>query len=262
MTTALQWRGVTLQKRGRTILDGIDLAIGSGEILAVIGPNGAGKTALLRTAVGLERPLRGTVLLNGMPLAEFSPGQRARRAAFLPQQAEAAWPIRVDEAVALGRLPYGRKLSAADRRLVAAAIADVGMEGFEARPLTSLSGGERALVLLARVLAVDAGVLLLDEPNAALDPHRQLGVMRLFSRLADQGKAVCVVLHDLALAARWCDRIALLDGGRMVAEGPAASLLTDELLERIYAVKGVRHQVDGASLLVSWEGLHPPGDDQ
>ena len=256
--TALRWRDVTLSKRGRRILDRISLSAGRGEVLGIIGPNGAGKTALLRCAAGLEEREHGyQVEIGGVAAARLSPSARARAMAYLPQQAEAAWPIPAADAVALGRLPHGGAGTEADRRAVAGALDAVGASGFSQRPLSTLSGGERALVLLARALAVESSVLLLDEPAAALDPHHQLAVMDLLRRLAAEGRTICVVLHDLSLAARFCHRVAVLHAGRLVAEGTPESTLTDALLDRVYAIRGVRDRIDGAHLLVPWERLPP-----
>jgi len=206
--TALRWRDITLQKGGHLILDRVSLAVGRGEFLGIIGPNGAGKTALLRCALGLEgRAHFHQVEVGGALAANLSPSARARAIAYLPQRAEAAWPITAAAAVALGRLPHGGAGTQDDRGAVAHALDAVGMTAFADRPLTGLSGGELALVLLARALAVEAEVLLLDEPAAALDPHHQLATMDLLRRLTDQGGAVCVVLHDLSMAARFCHRI-------------------------------------------------------
>lgn len=259
--TALRWSDTSLRKKNRLILDGVSLSVERGEVLGVVGPNGAGKTALLRCAAGLEPLAGGGVEIGGASLASLSPAARARAMAFLPQQTEAAWPITVAAAVALGRLPHGGGTQEC-KRAVAQALDAVGMTEFSARPVTSLSGGERALVLLARALAVDADVLLLDEPSAALDPHHQLAIMDLFRRLAGQGKTVCVVLHDLSLAARFCHRVAVLHGGRLVAAGAAETALADGLLKRVYAIRGFRDRIDGVHLLVPWERLPPSAVEQ
>lgn len=256
--SALQWQGVTLRKKDRLVLDGVSLAAAKGEVLGIIGPNGAGKTALLRCAAGLERG-EGEIEIGGKPLGRLSPAARARALAFLPQQADAVWPITVEATVALGRFPHGGALSHHHhRQAVMRALESVGMTAAAQRRITSLSGGERALVLLARALAVEADVLLLDEPSAALDPHHQLAIMDLFRRLATQGKTICVVFHDLSMAARCCNRVAVLHAGRVVAEGVPEGVLTDRLLEQVYAIKGVRQRIDGTHLLVPWERTQPP----
>ncbi|MGE5515191.1 MAG: ABC transporter ATP-binding protein [Bacteroidota bacterium] len=256
--TALRWQGVTLRKKDLLVLDGVSLTAAKGEVLGIIGPNGAGKTALLRCAAGLEQA-QGEIEISGVSLRRLPSTARARALAFLPQQADALWPITVEATVALGRLPHGGALSHHQHRLVVTrALEAVGMVAAAQRRITSLSGGERALVLLARALAVEADVLLLDEPSAALDPHHQLAIMDLFRRLAAQGKTVCVVFHDLSMAARCCHRVAVLHAGRVVAEGAPDAVLTDTLLERVYAIKGVRHRIEDTHLLVPWERMPPP----
>jgi iron complex transport system ATP-binding protein len=239
--TKLEWQGVSLQKQGATLVDGVSIKVAAGELVGLIGPNGAGKTTLLRLAVGLERALVGCVTLDGTPIERLSLAERARRVAFLPQQSEAAWPISVRDAVRLGRLPHGGR----DDGAVERALAAVGMADLAGRPLTRLSGGERALVLLARALAVEAGLLLLDEPTASLDPAHQLQVMEVLRRRADAGDAVVVVMHDLALAARCCDRVAVLHGGRLVAEGQGSAILDDPLLRSVFRITVDRGQLQG-----------------
>ncbi|CCG41412.1 ABC transporter ATP-binding protein [Magnetospirillum molischianum] len=251
--TTLEWRGICLDRGGQRVLDQIDLSLTSGELLGIVGPNGAGKSALLRCAAGLDRPATGEVRLDGQGLTSLTAGSRARRLAYLPQSAEAAWPIPVRAAVALGRLPHGG--CATDQAAITRALEAVEMSRFSERPLSTLSGGERALVLLARALAVEADILLLDEPCAALDPHHQLAVLELLRRQAEAGCAVGLVLHDLSLAARFCHRIVLLAEGRTLAVGPPETALSDAMLAQAYAIRGHRVLVEGKWLLVPWERL-------
>jgi iron complex transport system ATP-binding protein len=259
MTAALRWSEIGLSKEGTPILSGVSLTVAKGEVLGVVGPNGAGKSTLLRIAAGLEPAFTGLVEIDGMPSYKLAADERARRIAFLPQRGEAAWPIRVADAVALGRLPHGGASdSANDRRAVAEAMAATGIAALAARRLTSLSAGEMGLVLLARALAVEADLLLVDEPTAAFDPFHQLAVMELFQRLAAAGKSVCVVLHDLSLAVRFCHRLAVLAHGRLEHLGPPDDALDDHALRRVYAIEGVRHRVDGQRLLVPWKRLPRP----
>jgi iron complex transport system ATP-binding protein len=200
----MRWRDITLSKNGTAILEEVSLSAARGEVLGLIGPNGAGKTALLRCAAGLEgRAFGHKVEIGGVPANHLSPSQRARAVAYLPQQGETAWPITASAAVALGRLPHGGKSAVEDSRAVARALDAVGMTDFSQRPLSSLSGGERALILLARVLAVESDVLLLDEPAAALDPHHQLATMALLRRLAS---TVFVIASRSSATAAWWRR--------------------------------------------------------
>ncbi|HMA51906.1 MAG TPA: ABC transporter ATP-binding protein [Magnetospirillaceae bacterium] len=242
----LAWNGVSLARQGNPVLDGVSLSVAKGEMIGLIGPNGAGKTALLRLAVGFEKPDAGEVRLDDGLLSALPAAERARRLAYLPQQPETAWPITVAQAVALGRLPHGDR----DEGAVARALEAVGMREFKDRPLTRLSGGERALVLLARALAVEAGLLLLDEPTANLDPAHQLRVMEVLRKRADHGDAVVVVMHDLSLATRSCDRLAVLHQGRLAADGTPDTILDDPLLREVFSITVERGQVDGRPFLV------------
>jgi len=242
----LEWRDVGLTRQGLAVLDGVSLSVAAGEMVGLIGPNGAGKTSLLRLAVGFDRPDQGEVLLDGQTLAALGAAERARRLAYLPQQAETAWPITVRQAVALGRLPHGDSKAEPVQR----ALEAVGMSHLAERPLTRLSGGERALVLLARALAVEAGLLLLDEPTANLDPAHQLRVMEVLRSRADQGDAVVVVMHDLSLATRSCDRLAVVHQGKLAADGAPASILDDPLLRDVFSITVERGQMEGRPFLV------------
>lgn len=244
--TRLEWRDIGLTRQGLPILQEVSLSVAQGEMIGLIGPNGAGKTALLRLAVGFERPAHGDVLIDGQPTHTLSAADRARRLAYLPQQPETAWPITVAQAVALGRLPHGDR----KREPVRRALKAVGMDHLADRPLNRLSGGERALVLLARALAVEAGLLLLDEPTANLDPAHQLRVMEVLRSRADQGDAVVVVMHDLSLATRSCDRLAVVHQGRLVADGAPAAILDDPLLRDVFSITVERGQMEGRPFLV------------
>jgi iron complex transport system ATP-binding protein len=242
----LAWTDVSLSRQGNPVLDGVSLSVAEGEMIGLVGPNGAGKTALLRLAVGFEKPGAGELRLDDAPIASLPASQRARRLAYLPQQPETAWPITVEQAVALGRLPHGDRNPDA----VARALEAVGMSEFKDRPLTRLSGGERALVLLARALAVEAGLILLDEPTANLDPAHQLRVMEVLRKRADHGDAVVVVMHDLSLATRSCDRLAVLHKGRIAADGAPGAILDDPLLREVFSITVERGQMEGRPFLV------------
>lgn len=244
--TVLAWNQVSLQRSGGVILNDVSMAVARGEMVGLVGPNGAGKTALLRLAVGLDQPSAGQILLQGQALSRLKPRDRARHLAYLPQQAEAAWPITARDAVRLGRLPHGDR----DERAVEAALNEVGMIGLAERPLTSLSGGERALILLARAIAVGAALLLLDEPTANLDPAHQLQVMEILRRRADRGDAVVVVMHDLALASRCCDRLLVLHRGKLAAEGSGAAILDDPLLRRVFNITVSRGEIQGQQIFL------------
>ncbi|PRY93317.1 iron complex transport system ATP-binding protein [Hasllibacter halocynthiae] len=218
---------LSVRRGGRAILDAARIAVAPGECVGLIGPNGAGKTTLMRAALGLI-PAEGH-----STLAALSRGTRARAAAWLPQERPIAWPLPVREVVALGRLPHGGR----DAGETEAALARLNLLPLADRPATALSGGERARVLIARALAQDAPLLLADEPAAGLDPAGQIAAMHLFAELAREGRGVLVSSHDLGLAARRCDRLVLLDGGRTVAEGPPKAVLTPARLARHFALR-------------------------
>ncbi|HZB38705.1 MAG TPA: ABC transporter ATP-binding protein [Beijerinckiaceae bacterium] len=230
--------GVRLGRR--EVLRGLDVAFRPGRLTIVVGPNGAGKTTLLRTLAGLVSPSSGNVTHGDAPVQAMARSDRARAIAYLPQNGEVSWPLPVRALVALGRLPYGEapeRLTPAGRAAIEQALAQVGLLGFEDRPATELSGGERGRALLARALATKAPVLLADEPVAALDPRHQLLVLEVLRGLAHAGGVVVAVMHDLSLASRFADRILLMTGGRIVAEGAPADVLTAERLEAVFGIE-------------------------
>ena len=224
----------------RAALRGVDLRIAAGEGIALVGPNGAGKSTLLRCITGLLRPDRGSVALDGVPLEELTRSTIARRVAVVPQQVDLPFAMRVEEVVALGRIPHEdplRGLRAADQEAVEHAMARVGIDGFSGRDVRRLSLGERQLVLLATALAQEASLLLLDEPTVHLDLRHQVATMELLRGLAvTEGTTVVAVLHDLHLAAHFFPRIAVLDEGRIVADGPPREVLTESLVRDVFGV--------------------------
>jgi len=237
VTALLNIGAITVPRgRGREIvLDRVSLTVAAGELVGLLGPNGAGKTTLMRAALGLQPATGGIIRLGGAPLATLPPRLRALRAAYIPQDRSVAWPLTVAALVALGRTPH-RASPATDAAAVDAAIGSMELTALRHRPATELSGGERARALIARALAQEAPLLLADEPTAGLDPAHALGLMSAFRRLAAEGRGVLVSMHDLGLAARWCDRLILLDSGRVVAEGPPVEVLSPNRLAGVYGV--------------------------
>jgi iron complex transport system ATP-binding protein len=254
----LRARGVTLDRHGggggtRRVLDDVDFEVAAGEVVALVGPNGAGKSTLLAVLAGELDPGRGSVELDGHPLGRWTPIDMARRRAVLPQSHTVGFPFSAAEVVAMGRAPWQRTPQAGrDDEVIAAAMAATDCTHLAGRSFPSLSGGERARVALARVLAQDTATLLLDEPTAALDLGHQEAVLTLAADRAATGAAVVVVLHDLASAAAYADRVAVLDDGRVAAAGPPREVLTGELLSRVYRypVEVLDHPGTGAQLVL------------
>ena len=237
---ALQAEGVTVEVRTRSILRDVSLRLDPGERVALIGPNGAGKSTLLRVLAGTLRPTSGRVELGGVPLASLERSEVARRLAVVPQQTALPFAMRVEEVVALGRLPHEAPLRGtrpADRAAVAAAIERVGLGHLLGRDARELSLGERQLVLLALAVAQEAPVLLLDEPTVHLDLRHQVEAMELLKDLNERdGTALVAVLHDLGLASHFFPRLVLIAHGRILADGPPDEVLTDERIRDVFNV--------------------------
>ena len=251
---ALCFEGVGVELGGREILRDVSLALRPGEVLGLAGPNGAGKTTLLRVASRVLRPQRGRVRLGERGLESFSRRGLARELAVVPQNTQVAFPFRVAEVVLMGRSPHLGAWSfegEADVERAREAMARVGVEALADRSVLEISGGERQLVLIARALTQDPRVLLLDEPTSHLDLHHRLRVQERIREFARDGRAALVVSHDLGLAASGCDRLALLDAGRVLALGTPAEVLTPENLRRVYRIEAeVLAGPDGAPLVV------------
>lgn len=242
------------------VLERVDAAVHSGEMLAIVGPNGAGKSTLLRVLCGLLRPTAGRVRLDERPLASVPAAERARRVAFLPQGINPTFALTVFEVVCLGRYPHVgalRGLQPNDRDVVLRCLRDTQCEALRDRDFTKLSGGERQRVLVAGILAQEPDILLLDEPTSALDLHHQVEIFVLLRRLAAEGYGVAVVTHDLNGAARFCDRLVLLSSSihGVVDDGPPALVLTEETLSKVYdaRVRVCPHPVTGTPLVTVQE---------
>jgi len=237
--SALSARGLTHRVPGRTLFADLDLDLAAGRVTAVVGPNGAGKSTLLRLLAGLNVPQAGRVRLGADDLRGLAPRLRARRLAFLPQRTALAYDLRVRELVLLGRAPYLPAFgapAAADLAAVDAALRRVDLAGHGERGARSLSGGELQRVMLARMLASEAGVLVLDEPSAALDIGHALGFLAHLRELAREGAAVVLALHDLDLARRWADDAVLLTATGQAHAGPAGHVLSASLLGPAFGV--------------------------
>ncbi|MEM9693083.1 MAG: ABC transporter ATP-binding protein [Myxococcota bacterium] len=242
MSEILQARALDVTRGERTVLRDVDFTARAGQVTAIVGPNGAGKSSLLMTLAGMLEPARGEVLFAGRPLSALSGRVRAQSLAYVPQQSLLAAPLTVAEVVEQGRFPHrgpwGRS-TADDAAAVAAALARARIEALAERDFRSLSGGEKRRVLLARALAVEAQGLLLDEPSASLEIGHVVTFFGLLRSLADEGKAVVVVLHDLNEVRTHCDVALLLDEGVVVARGTARDVIEPTMVRTVYRADAV-----------------------
>nr|WP_295112133.1 ABC transporter ATP-binding protein [uncultured Caulobacter sp.] len=249
---SLQAQDIAVRFGDRQVLAGISAEFQPGGVIAIVGPNGAGKSTLLACLAGLLKPERGAALLDGAAIGAMNGRQRARRIAFLAQTPEIAWDVDVRAFIGLGRTPHLGVFGASgeDQAAIDAAIAAAHLEAFADRAVTRMSGGERARALIARALAGETDWLLADEPLTGLDPGHALDALSLFRRLAhDQGKGVILTLHDLNLAARFADRVLVLDEGQLVADAAPEIALTPELLSKVYGVVVRRHAGETGPLI-------------
>jgi iron complex transport system ATP-binding protein len=242
---------------GTPVIRNISFRSEPGELVGLIGANGAGKTTLLRAAANLM-PFTGSAALDDRPIADWPRRDLARRLAYLAQGHDAHWPMPVEDVVGLGRLPHLAFLDQPieiDNAAIARAMEKTETTGFAHRNVMTLSAGERARVMLARALAVEAPLLLADEPIAALDPYHQLHIMEVLQAEAASGGAVVVVLHDLTLAARFCDRLVLLGDGQIIADGTPEAMLTDDNLAAAYRISVQQGGSGDTRYVVPWRRL-------
>ena len=238
--TLLTARSVTLTRQSVHLLKNVSLEIKSRELVCLIGPNGAGKSSLLRSLIGLEKLQSGIVEIDGKALSGLRPAERARKVSYLPQIRKLAWPLRVFDAVALGRFAYGvasARLSKGDREAIDSAINACDLLSFIDRRTDTLSGGELARVHIARALASKSPLILADEPLAALDPKHQLRVMNLLWDFTRNGGAALVVLHDISLAAQFADRLIWMKNAELIADGPPDETLTSSTMRQVFDVQ-------------------------
>jgi len=240
----------------RRILDAIDATFEAGKLTVILGPNGAGKSTLLACLAGLLEPQIGNVSLHDADIIRMAPTTRARHIGLLPQGAETHWAIPSEALVALGRIPHmrGAGPSEEDRRAIKTAMSATATEGFVNRPVTRLSGGERARVLLARVLAGEPDWILADEPLANLDPGFQLDILALLKRQTEAGKGVVAVLHDLQYAVRFADHLVLLHEGTLFAQGSVEDVITPANLAHVYGIDANLFKDEEGTIQLSIKG--------
>jgi iron complex transport system ATP-binding protein len=255
MTVFLTAQGVSVKLAGRLVLKDVSLALSRGHLVALVGPNGAGKTTLLRALAGLV-PATGAIHVGGDALSSLSLHERARRFAYLPQGHLVHWPLPARDIVALGRYPHGAtdpaRLTPRDAEAVLRAMRATDVVELRARRATELSGGERSRVALARVFAVEAPVILADEPTSSLDPRHQIEVMKTLRAAADQGTLVIVVTHDLGLAARFADTVLVLSDGRLVSQGAPAEALSERVMGEVFRISAYRAEYQREAVIVPW----------
>jgi iron complex transport system ATP-binding protein len=248
--SALQARNLHFSYSDRAVLAGLDLDIPEGSLFAIVGPNGSGKTTLVRLLAGLLRPERGSVLLRGRDMHGIPPREAARHLAFVPQDLPANLPFTVRQTVLMARAPHQGLLgleSGADRTIMEQALRTTGVAGLRHRLLEQLSGGERQRVFIARALCQEAGIMLLDEPTAALDYAYQLQILELLAGLCrDSAVTVVMVSHDLNLTSQFADRVLVLNKGEAVACGSPAEVLRRDVLEPVYGCPFAIDTPDGS----------------
>ena len=239
------------------VIRGASVNLSQGELLGLLGPNGAGKSTLLRSILQLV-PSKGSVKFEGQAINEIPLQIRSRKLAYLAQQGPVNWPLSVERLVTLGRFPHlssWQHLSSTDQSAVERILYETDLWHLKNRTVTTLSGGERTRALLGRALAVEAPLLLADEPIAALDPAHQLQIMHLLREYSRSGHGVIVVIHDLTLAARYCHRLALMHEGTMVAVGSAQDVLTPEHLASVYKIDA-RYGTEGEFYVIPWQQVN------
>ena len=250
--------GLNVSLGHRPVLHNVLLELFPGQLVALVGPNGAGKTTLLRALAGLV-PASGRVTIGGRDLSSLSLRERAKRFGYLPQGHIVHWSLPARDVVALGRYPHGAtdpaQLSPRDIEAVERAMRAADVVQFADRRATELSGGERSRVALARVLAVEAPVILADEPTSSLDPRHQIDVMKTLRAAADGGVLVIVVTHDLGLAARFADHVLVLSAGRSVSQGRPAEALSEQVMADVFRISVYRAEHERETVIVPWADI-------
>ncbi|MCK5425918.1 MAG: ABC transporter ATP-binding protein [Emcibacter sp.] len=252
----LKARDIHVTIKDNTILKGASLTVQKGKVIGLIGPNGAGKSTLLRAILGLVTPQSGEISLDDERMSDWTLKERAKKISYAAQGAPVHWPLDVQHIISLGRIPHldpWQKISTSDEEIIHQAMIKTDTLHLSERLVTTLSGGERACVMLARAIVSEADYLCADEPIASLDPYHQLQVMDILQGLAREGHGVLIVLHDLTLAQRYCDELVLLNKGGVLSSGDVSHVLTPENLDKAYHIKASRWQENGDSFLSPWK---------
>lgn len=243
----LETSNLSVTKGGREILRAIDIKIEAGKLVGLIGPNGAGKSTLLHVLAGLSEPTSGSIKFDDKELRQMSLTDRSQKIAYLPQDKNLHWNLTVEDLVSLGRHPYRRPftpLSEIDIETIEEAMTLMDISSWRKRSALKLSGGEFARVLMARALAQDPQFLLADEPTAALDPAHQIRLLKLLRHSTETGLGAILALHDLSLAAQFCDELVLLKDGGVFIKGTADEVLTNPTLEQVYGIRADIKYID------------------
>lgn len=257
----LSAQNISYAYNGGFALEGVSFEASAGQLIGLVGPNGAGKSTLLKLLAGINKPDSGEVLLDGSIVADLDAGEVAGKIAYLPQQRRAHWAISVETLVGLGRLPYSGFLGGIDANgsdAVARALELMDIKDFSNRSVSELSGGEQARVFVARALAQETDVILADEPVAGLDPGHQLGLFEVFRHLAQDGRTIFVALHDLSLAARYCDQVLVLKSGGIRGFGPPGEILNEDLLAEVYGIRAFFGEMDDIPVILPVGDISAP----
>ncbi len=240
VTEKLILENVSLRAGGSLLLKNISLTVTPKELVVILGSNGAGKSTLMRIASGLKRPCEGRILLSGVPIERYCGQERAQKLGYLPQIRNLAWPNRVEDVVALGRYAHGGGMGLMgehEAEIIDTCLSACALNHLRHRAMTTLSGGEQTRVHCARMFAAQTPLLLADEPITALDPHHQYRIMDLLATYVKEGNGALVVLHDIALAARFANRLVWMKQGEIVADGCVAKTLTQARLAEVFQMK-------------------------
>ncbi len=252
--TFLTARNILISKNNNNIINNISLKIRPGELVGLIGPNGAGKTTLLKSLLGIVKPIEGGVYLNNLGINTLSRNYVSKHLGYLAQGAPCYWPVTVKQIVELGCLPHTydtKKREGSISNIVAESMASTGISDLQFRKVTSLSGGERTLTMLARCLAGQAPLILADEPVTGLDPSHQIKIMQLLKNQVSSKTGVVAVLHDLNLAAKYCSRLVLMSEGKIYADGVPETVLSTQNISNVYGIKAKMQYLDGQPIILS-----------